>query len=499
MAFIEAAGITRSFPGVKALAAVDLSIELGRVHVLAGENGAGKSTLVKILTGTLAPDGGSLSIGGGDALANHRLFDNVAYVPQELSLFRHLSVAENLLMPFGRSGIGRGLLSRQKMNRIAAEQIARFDIRAKPGQAVGRIAVSDQQLLQIARAAMARDFKLLILDEPTSSLTGTETERLFSIVRQLRDTGHAVIFISHKMDEIFALGDDVTVLRNGHTVGRSALPDVTAAGLIRMMSGEEVRLDQKFQPRGDSGDTLLGVQALSGAAFHDVSFTLRRGEILGFAGLVGAGRSEVMQTMFGHLAATGGTVHMDGKPWRLGDPIASVRRGMLYLSEERKLHGILPMRSLPENIGISLFGKTAPHDLISRSREMQLVAEIIERYAIRTSSPEKRILFLSGGNQQKAIIGRAMAQAPRILIFDEPTKGIDVRTKAEIYRLMQELAEAGIGIILVSSEMEELRRCASRIITMYAGRVSGEFVTDRTDNDTLVRAIIGSGSGRHAA
>ena len=504
MAFIEATGITRSFPGVKALASVDLAVELGRVHVLAGENGAGKSTLVKILTGTLAPDGGTLAIDGGDALADRRRFDNVAYVPQELSLFRHLSVAENLLMPFsraklGRAGLGRTLLSRRSMNRLAAEQIARFDIRAKPGQAVGGIAVSDQQLLQIARAAMARDFKVLILDEPTSSLTATETERLFAIVRQLRDSGRAIIFISHKMDEIFALGDSVTVLRNGQTVGHAPLADVTPAGLIRMMSGEEVRLDQRFQPRGDVGDTLLAVQGLSGTGFEDVSFTLRRGEILGFAGLVGAGRSEVMQTIFGHLAARAGTVRMEAQPWRLGDPTASVRRGMLYLSEERKLHGILPMRSLRENIGISLFGQTAPHDLISRRREALLVAQIIERYGIRTSSPEKRIMFLSGGNQQKAIIGRAMAQAPRILIFDEPTKGIDVRTKAEIYRLMQELAEAGIGIILVSSEMEELRRCASRIVTMYAGRISGEFITDQTDNDALVRAIIGSGSGRHAA
>jgi ribose transport system ATP-binding protein len=266
-----------------------------------------------------------------------------------------------------------------------------------------------------------------------------------------------------------------------------------------MMSGEEVRLDQRFQPRGSLGDTLLEVQGLSGTGFEDVSFTLRRGEILGFAGLVGAGRSEVMQTIFGHLAASAGKVGMQGKPWQLGDPTASVRRGMLYLSEERKLHGILPRRSLRENIGISLFGQTAPHDLISRRREALLVAQVIERYGIRTSSPEQRIMFLSGGNQQKAIIGRAMAQAPRLLIFDEPTKGIDVRTKAEIYRLMQELAEAGIGIILVSSEMEELRRCASRIITMYAGRISGEFITDRTDNDALVRAIIGSGSGRHAA
>ncbi len=499
MAFVEARNIRRSFPGVVALDGVDLRIEAGSVHVLAGENGAGKSTLVRILTGTEAPESGELLIDGHDALIDRTQFGKIAFVPQELNLFRHLSVAENLLMPFRRTGFGSVVLSRRRMHAAASEHLARFAIRARPEQKVSEISVSDQQLLQIARAATVWGFRMLILDEPTSSLTGNETERLFRIIRQLRDSGHAVIFISHKMDEITALGDEVTVLRNGRVVGHSALNRITVPKLIQLMSGEEVRLDETFKPRVAAGEPLLAVHRLGGRGFRDVSFELRRGEILGFAGLVGAGRTELMQTIFGMLGASGGTVTLEGAPLALGSPSASVRRGLLYLSEERKLHGILPRRSVRENIGISVMRQTAPRGVISSIDERRLVAEVIERYGIRTASLETRIMFLSGGNQQKTIIGRAMAQAPRVLIFDEPTKGIDVRTKAEIYRLMQALAEKGIGIVLVSSEMEELRRCASRIITMYQGAISGEFINDETDRDTLVAAIIGQAPGQHAA
>ncbi|MFT3962308.1 sugar ABC transporter ATP-binding protein [Propionivibrio sp.] len=493
MAFIETSGIVRRFPGVVALNGVSLAIELGQVHVLAGENGAGKSTLVKILTGTYRPSEGSLRIDGGDPLAHPELFDYVAYVPQELSLFEHMTVAENLFMPFGKSGTGGLRIDYAALNRAATEYIERFEIGARPGQRVKDIPVADRQLVQIARASTQRRFKAIILDEPTSSLTAKETERLFGIVRQLRDTNHAVVFISHKMDEIFALGDVVTVLRNGENVGTRAMRDLDARELIRMMSGEEIAIDRQFQPQAAPGEEILRVRDLCGPRFHDVSFALRRGEILGFAGLVGAGRSEVMQTIFGFLPARGGTVEVEGKPWPLGDTSRSTRNGVLYLSEERRMHGIFPLLGVRENVGIALLDRLcgAP-GVISREKETRAAREVIDTYAVKTASLDQAIMFLSGGNQQKVIIGRAMLRRPRLLIFDEPTKGIDVRTKAEIYRLMKQLAEQGVGIILVSSDMEELRKCASRIVTMYRGTVNGEYVTAATTNQQLVAAILGA-------
>ncbi|MBK1662946.1 sugar ABC transporter ATP-binding protein [Rhodospirillum rubrum] len=492
MAFLDVKGIRKSFPGVVALDGVDLEIELGAVHVLAGENGAGKSTLIRALTGLLPLDGGSIRIDGRDALADRSAFDLVAYVPQELSLFPHMSVAENLFMPFAKAGFGGRVLPYAEMNREARAILERFSIKARPEQKVKSIAVSDQQLLQIARATTNKRLKVLILDEPTSSLTTQEIDRLFRLLRQFRDNGTAIVFVSHKMEEIFELGTTVTVLRNGKTVGHRPMAAVSEPELIRMMSGDEVQLDQVFQPACAPGETIVTVDGLCGQGFHDISFALRRGEILGFAGLVGAGRSEVMQSMFGFKKPTAGTVMLKGRPLKLGKPSAAVEAGMLYLSEERRLHGILPVLSLRENIGISVLDQTSRGGVISTARERGVVGEVIASYDIKASSPEKKIMFLSGGNQQKAIIGRAMARKPDVLIFDEPTRGIDIRNKVEIYKIMKRLAEDGVAIILVSSEMAELKRCASRIITMYSGKLSGEFATATTDTHTLVGAIIGS-------
>ncbi len=498
MALIEARNIGRRFPGVLALNEVSLSIEAGRVHILAGENGAGKSTLVKVLTGAYAPSAGSLRIDGEDPLVHPRLFDRVAYVPQELSLFEHMTVAENLFMPFDKSGTARYLIDRAALNTAAQAYIERFEIHARPDDLVKDIPVADRQLLQIARASTRRNFKTIILDEPTSSLTARETGRLFGIVRQLRDSGHAVVFISHKMEEIFALGDIVTVLRNGELVATRELAAIDARELIRLMSGEEVEIDRHFHSRQAPGEPLLVVDRLSGTRFRDVSFSLRQYEILGFAGLVGAGRSELMQTVFGYLKASGGTVEVEGRPWKLGDTHYSTRHGVLYLSEERRLHGILPLLGVRENIGISIFDQTLNAlGIIVHDKERGAVERLIETYAVKTASLDKQIMYLSGGNQQKVIIGRAMGGKPKILIFDEPTKGIDVKTKAEIYRLMQRLAEEGVGIILVSSDMDELRKCANRILTMYHGVINGEFQTAATSNQQLVAAILGAGEEDH--
>lgn len=492
MAYIQTRGLGRDFPGVTALDGVDLDIELGRTHILAGENGAGKSTLVKILTGTDEPSRGQVRIDGRDPADDPTLYKIVAYVPQELSLFPRMSVAENLFMPFDKTGHGGLLFNRRAVRNEAQSYLDRFGIEARPQDLVADISVSDQQLLQIARASTNAHMKVLILDEPTSSLTPIEVERVFMVMRSFLDRGLAIVFISHKMEEVFEIGDDYTVLRNGEKVDSGKISDISETDLIRAMSGRHLTFDEHFRPTAEATETLLEVRGLCGRRFHDVSFDLKRGEILGFAGLVGAGRSEVMQTIFGYLKATAGKVAVEGREWRLNDPACSVDRGMLYLSEERKHHGIFPLLSLRENIGVSLFSLTNGPLGISGARERAAVQKIIDDYGIRAAGMGQRIANLSGGNQQKAIIGRAMTTRPRILIFDEPTKGIDVRTKAEIYRIMRELSEDGVGVILVSSEINELRQCASRIITMHGGRITGEFGAADTRTETIVGAIFGT-------
>ncbi|KXV19619.1 sugar ABC transporter ATP-binding protein [Gluconobacter oxydans] len=501
MTVLQIEAVRKTYPGVVALDHVDLTLEPGKIHILAGENGAGKSTLIKTLTGLVVPDEGAVLIEGRDALHDRTLFEKVAYVPQELNLFGPMTVAENMFMPFNRSGFGHLTVSRRAMEKAAAELIKRFGIHAKPGQFVNRISVPDQQLLQIARAACREEFKVLILDEPTSSLTANETEHLFRIIRTLRDDGCAIVFVSHKMEEIFALGDTVTVLRNGRSVGTYPMREMTEDHLIRLMSGSSVPLEEKFQPRvvATESDVILSVKDLSGPGFSDASFVLRRGEILGFAGLVGAGRSELMQTIFGYLRSTGGHAFLEGEEIPKGRTDRAVALGMVYLSEERKHHGIFPLLSVRENISLSVLDRMKRGGIISSARENEVVADTIRQFDVRTSSAGKKIAHLSGGNQQKAIIGRAMARRPRVLIFDEPTKGIDIGTKFQIYRIMQQLAEEGVGIILISSEMTELQRCASRIITMYSGRITGSFDQATTDVNTLVGAIIGAPENRHVA
>ncbi|WP_373236279.1 sugar ABC transporter ATP-binding protein [Cohaesibacter celericrescens] len=492
MAYLEASGLGRDFPGVTALNDVDLRIELGRTHILAGENGAGKSTLVKILTGTDHQTRGEVLIDGLDPHADGSLYDQISYVPQELNLFQQMSVAENLFMPFHKTGHGGALVNGAALVAEAQTYLDRFGIEADPRDLVAHISVSDQQLLQIARACTNAKMKVLILDEPTSSLTRVEVERVFKVIQDLLERNLAIVFISHKMEEVLQIGDDYTVLRNGEWVESGKINDVNEADLIRAMSGRDLSFDEHFRPQSPTDEVIMSVRGLTGARFDDVGFELRRGEILGFAGLVGAGRSEVMQTIFGFLKAKGGEVSVEGENWVLGDTSKSVAGGMLYLSEERKHHGIFPLLSLRENIGISILSLTCGRMGISSRLETEAVQQVIDDYDIKSAGMSKRITQLSGGNQQKAIIGRAMATRPKVLIFDEPTKGIDIRTKSEIYRIMRGLAEDGVGVILVSSELNELKKCASRIVTMHNGRITGAFETADANNETLVGAIFGT-------
>lgn len=493
MQLLEAHNITKSFPGVVALKDVDTAFEPGKIHGIIGENGAGKSTLVKILTGVYEPDKGEVIIEGQSTENNNRLFEKVAYVPQELDLFQHMTVAENLFMPFRKAGFKGFIVKKRELFKASYPWLEKFQIDAEPEDLVKDISVSNQQLLQIVRASVNKYFKILILDEPTTSLTLRDTDRLFEVLRQLRKDNKVIIFISHKLDELFEICDEVTILRNGEKVGYSTVEDADRKKIISLMSGRDIDEQEVLRPEIEEKEVILEVEGLSGIGFSEISFKLYRGEILGFSGLVGAGRSEIMQTLFGFLPARAGSVKLEGKPWRFGDTNFSVNNGLFYLPEDRKQQGILPLLSVKHNIGISLIDQTLQGFIISSQKERALVEEIVDSYDIKTPSLEKQIMYLSGGNQQKVIVGRSMSCMPKVLIFDEPTKGIDVGTKNEMYKIMKKLVEEqGVSIILISSELEELMRCSSRIITIYEGRVMGEFETEMTDKSEILSSIIGN-------
>ncbi|HLW59854.1 MAG TPA: sugar ABC transporter ATP-binding protein [bacterium] len=491
MPVLEATGITKAFPGVVALDDVSVAFEPGRIHGIVGENGAGKSTLVKILDGVLRPDKGTVRIEGEDAFTHPRLFEKISYVPQELLLFRHMTVAENLFMPFWTSGV-HGLIRQQRLFAEALPWLDLFQIDVAPSRLAGDISVSNQQLLQIARATVKEQGRILVLDEPTTSLTAKGISRLFEVIRQLKSQGRSIIFISHKLDEISDLCDEVTVLRNGVKVGYSRMGDVDHRWLIRHMSGRDIDEGHVFRPRTQEQSIVLEVEGLSGQGFADISFLLHRGEILGFAGLVGAGRSEIMQTVFGRLPAKGGRVLLDGKPLKLGNPRLSIREGLVYLPEERRQQGILPLLSVRHNISISTLRQLTTGGVISARRESALVQKMVDTFDIRTPSLERPIMFLSGGNQQKVVIGRAMACVPKVLILDEPTKGIDVGTKTDLYGLMRDLVEGGeTSMIFISSDLDELLRCANRVITVYGGRIVGEFNPEVSGKTEIIASMIG--------
>lgn len=493
MKVLEAHNITKLFPDVVALDSVDVAFEPGEIHCIIGENGAGKSTLIKCLTGVYQPEEGEVLINGEDAIKNKALFDKIAYVPQEIDLFGYMSVAENLFLPYEKSGI-KGIVNQKELEKKAVPVLERFKIPVEPDALVKDISVSSQQLLQIARACVHEEYEVLMLDEPTTSLTTSDTEILFDIVRTIKKQNKAIIFISHKLEEIFSLGDVITVFRNGKMVAGDVISNVNIPWVIKQMTGKELDQDQVFCSEKVSEKVLLEVSNLTGEKFSDISFTLKKGEILGFSGLVGAGRSELMQAIFGYLPVYSGTVKLDGEAWKLGDTNYSVNHGFIYLPEERKKQGILPVLSIRENISVSTLDTLKGGFSISRRKEEELAREVIDTYDVKTPDTDKAIQFLSGGNQQKVIIGRAMKCNPKVLVFDEPTKGIDVGTKAEIYRLMKELAEEkGIGIILISSEMDEVKKCSNRIIALYEGKQAGEYDA-KADKDTLLSAIIGVNS-----
>lgn len=492
MIVLQATGITKRFPGVRALDKVDLVVNSGETHCVVGENGAGKSTLVKILTGLHRPDEGTVSLGGVALRHGDQAFRAVAYVPQELNLFGNMTVAENLFLPFDHSGRRSPIFSRRRCEQQAQAYLDKLQIMASPGDLVDEISVADRQLLQVARALTNDKFQVLILDEPTASLTKPEVDRLFSVVDLLRREGKGIVLITHKLEEVFRFSDVVTVLRNGELAGHSRVADVSVDWIIKRMTGKEVNLDQAYRPIRPPGKTLLEVRGLRGARFRDVEFSLLEGEILGFAGLVGAGRSEIMQTIFGYLPEKRGEVRFLGEPWKFRDPSYAIRKGLLYLSEERKAQGIFAHLSVQDNVCSLLLNQVSRAGVLDSAKERAVTKSVIEDYNVRARSGDQEIEFLSGGNQQKVLIGRTMKAGPRVLFLDEPTRGIDVKAKDEIYALMKRIAEEQrVGIVLISSELEELLKCANRIIAVYHGQIYGELKETQLTMERVLSSVIG--------
>jgi rhamnose transport system ATP-binding protein len=471
--------IRKSFGGVRALERVSLELAPGSVTALIGENGAGKSTLVKILSGVHTPDSGDIRIDGSpvripDPQAARAL--GIGVVHQECQVFDNLSVAENLFIH--AQPTRRGLVSWRAMRDHAATVLRELDAGFGADLPAGRLSIAQKHVVQIARA-LTQESRVLILDEPTASLSQRECAELFRIVHKLRDAGRAILFISHKFEEIDALADRYTVFRDGVSVSAGALAQVTRDELIRLMVGRPV---EQLYPKLECvpGAELLRVEGLSRAGeFEDVTFTLRRGEILGIYGLVGAGRTELAQVLFGVTQAQGGSVRL------APDALES---GIALVPEDRQSQGGILDFSVAANVALTNLATLAPRGWCSRAREAALTRHWIDKLSIKARDPDQTVRSLSGGNQQKVVIAKWLARAPGVLILDEPTKGIDVGAKAAVHRVTSEFAQAGGGVIMISSELPEILGMSDRVLVMRRGRLRGEFPRAAATSDALLRA-----------
>ena len=490
---LAVAGVSKSFPGVRALHNVALTLRAGEVMALIGENGAGKSTLVKILTGIYTPDEGEIQVAGVPvAFASPReaWASGITAIHQETVMFDDLSVAENIFM--GHMPMTpRGRVDWAAMKTKTADLLARLEADFTPDTLLKRLGVAQKHLVEIARA-LSHDARIIIMDEPTSALSEREIGDLYRIVEQLKAQGRAILFISHKFQEIFRIADRWTCLRDGEQVGEGSIKDVTQADLVKLMVGRPV--EQAFPKRiVPIGDIVLEVEDLSNATeFDAISFKLRKGEILGLYGLVGAGRSEAMQGLFGLTPLTRGRVRIENQPISIGSSSAAIAAGIAYVPEDRQGQGAVLPFGIRENMTLASVAGFARRGSINKSAELDITRVLGRRLAVKAANWEQRLSELSGGNQQKVVIGKWLATKPRLLILDEPTKGIDIGSKAAVHDFMGELAGEGLAIILVSSELPEIMGMADHIIVMHEGRIVTEFARGEATAEQIVSAASGS-------
>ena len=490
---LELTDISKSFPGVQALKAVRFDMRAGEVHALLGENGAGKSTLIKIISGVHRPDQGSIRIDGHEVAFASPLEAQragIATIYQELLLFPELTVAENIFMghaPRNRFGIDWAKMRAQARELLASLDIHDLDV----NQAIGTLSVGNRQRVEIAKA-LSQNARILIMDEPTAALTERDVERLFAIVRLLRDRGVGIVYISHRLEEIFLLADRVTVFRDGAYVATKPVSETDRDDLIQMMVGR--RIDALF-PKLEApiGEPVLELRDIvRKPTTNGVDLTLRAGEIVGLAGLVGSGRSELAQVVFGVTPADSGEIRLAGRPVRIRSPAEAKRLGIAYVPEDRGTQGLVRPMQLKENVSLAVLARVATRSFIDRAAEAALAATSIERFGIRASGIGQIVNKLSGGNQQKVVLSKWLASGPKVLILDEPTRGIDVGAKAEIHRLMSELARQGIAILMISSELTEIMGMSDRILVMREGRLVAEFTRAEATREAIAAAMMSS-------
>jgi rhamnose transport system ATP-binding protein len=483
---------TKSYGAVQALRDGSLTLRPREVRALVGENGAGKSTLVKLLGGAARVDEGRMLVDGRpvDFHSPHDARDaGIAVIYQEPTLFPDLSVAENVVM--GRHPLGAlRRIDRRRMEQDVQDVLDRLGVRLDAGRPVRGLSIADQQIVEIAKA-LSFDARVLIMDEPTAALSGPEVERLFSVVRTLRDRGAGVLFISHRLEEVFEICETVTVMRDGAVVHSAATADMTPDDVVRRMVGREV--DALFpKERASIGGPVLAVHRLTReGVFADVSFEIRAGEIVALAGLVGAGRSEVARAIFGVDRADAGHVEVDGVRLPRGRPTAAMRAGIAFVPEDRRQQGLVMDLSIARNATMTRMRRLSRGGLISGRAERRLAEEWARRLQLRFHRLDDPVSFLSGGNQQKVVLGKWLATEPRVLIVDEPTRGIDVGTKAEVHRLLSELAGEGLAVLMISSELPEVLGMADRVLVMHEGRLTGELTRDEADEERVMRAATG--------
>jgi len=489
---IQFKGISKRFPGVQALRDVSFDVARGSCHALCGENGAGKSTLGKILAGIYAPDDGELVVDGkpvqfsspSDAMAA-----GIGIVHQELAFCENLTVAENLCL--GGLPARATFVSRGEMRRRAHEHLAAIQATINPTTRVGELPVSQQQLVQIA-GAVSHGARILIFDEPTSSLSQIESEHLFELIKRLQTQGVTAIYVSHRLEEIYRLCDTITVLRDGQEVGTTRVQELDQQRLVQMMIGRELEAYFPVHVKVEPGEELLRVENLtSPGKFEKISFTLRAGEILGFAGLVGAGRTEMAEALFGLDPLATGRVHVNGQPMPLRHPAIAMSRGLGMVPEDRKRHGLVLMMNTRENMSLPTLGRLARMGWVRSSAEQQVARKYFDLLHVKAPGVETLAASLSGGNQQKVVLGKWLAAGCRVLIVDEPTRGVDVGAKAEIHGLLDELANRGNGVLLISSELPEVINLSTRILVLRGGRMVGEVSRACAEQETLMRLMAG--------
>ncbi|MBN8786159.1 MAG: sugar ABC transporter ATP-binding protein [Terrimonas sp.] len=480
-------GVSKSFPGVKALDNVQLNIEKGKVHALMGENGAGKSTLMKILIGMLQPDSGKIIFKGEQvrfSAVHEAIAAGFSMIHQELLPFPELTVAENIFM--GREPVygWSGWINRKKLYADAKALMNKLGVTISVNRLMKTLSVAEMQMVEIAKAIVNKA-EVIIMDEPTSAISGREVDILFNIIHDLKKEGIAIIYISHKMDEIFKIADTISVMRDGEYIGTYPAASLNNQQLINLIVGRE--LNTVFEKRAaNPGAPLLSVQNLCGKNFADISFEVRQGEILGIAGLMGAGRTEIVQAIFGIDNISSGIIKVKGREIKIACPGDAIHNSIGLISEDRKLTGLVLSSSVKHNITLAALKKTSPGIFLDLEKEKKLADDQVRKFNIKTPSSNQVVNYLSGGNQQKVVIAKVLLNDPDIIIFDEPTRGIDIGAKTEIYKMITELAGKGKAIIMISSELIEVLGLSDRILVVRKGRISKELNKEEATQEVIM-------------